>query len=101
MVTFAVVYVFAGEDMPSSSRTFLVSSPTEALLNPENGSDLEYSDEGEAYIPPRRRTKDKKRVNDNNNDKKGANDTDNENVLDYFYDNCDERAETGRGQGQK
>ncbi|GBP70854.1 PiggyBac transposable element-derived protein 4 [Eumeta japonica] len=47
VVTSADVHVSAGEDMPSS-RSFRVSSPTEALLDPESGSDSEYSDEGGA-----------------------------------------------------
>ncbi|GBP18700.1 hypothetical protein EVAR_8525_1 [Eumeta japonica] len=33
---FPDVHVSADEDMPSSSRTFRVSSPTEALLDPES-----------------------------------------------------------------
>ncbi|GBP16253.1 hypothetical protein EVAR_93622_1 [Eumeta japonica] len=40
VITFPDVHVSAGKDMPSSSRTFRVSSPTEALLDPESGSTL-------------------------------------------------------------
>ncbi|GBP40688.1 hypothetical protein EVAR_36424_1 [Eumeta japonica] len=51
VITFPDVHVSAGEDMPSSSRTFRVSSPTEALLDPESGSsydDSEFSDDDDA-----------------------------------------------------
>ncbi|GBP96424.1 hypothetical protein EVAR_93369_1 [Eumeta japonica] len=49
VITFPDVHVSADEDMPSSSRT--VSSPTEALLDPESGSsydDSEFSDDDDA-----------------------------------------------------
>ncbi|GBP30737.1 hypothetical protein EVAR_75961_1 [Eumeta japonica] len=51
VITFPDVHVSADEDMPSSSRTFRVSSPTEALLDPESGSsydDSEFSDDDDA-----------------------------------------------------
>ncbi|GBP58727.1 hypothetical protein EVAR_35506_1 [Eumeta japonica] len=41
--------------------------------------------------------KGKKRVYDNIDDKKGVNDSHNENIVDYFYDECDERVEAGGG----
>ncbi|GBP49803.1 hypothetical protein EVAR_83752_1, partial [Eumeta japonica] len=51
VITFPDVHVSADEDMPSSSRTFRVSSPTETLLDPESGSsydDSEFSDDDDA-----------------------------------------------------
>ncbi|GBP45802.1 PiggyBac transposable element-derived protein 4 [Eumeta japonica] len=51
VITSPNVHVSAGEDMPSSSRTFRVSSLTEALLDPESGSsydDSEFSDDDDA-----------------------------------------------------
>ncbi|GBP58728.1 hypothetical protein EVAR_35507_1 [Eumeta japonica] len=48
VITFADVHVSAGEDMPSSSRTFRVSSLNDAHLDPESKSDSEYSNEGDA-----------------------------------------------------
>ncbi|GBP82560.1 hypothetical protein EVAR_91685_1 [Eumeta japonica] len=53
VITFPDVHVSADEDMPSSSRTFRVSSPTEALLDPESGSsydDSEFSDDDEYLV---------------------------------------------------
>ncbi|GBO99927.1 Trypsin 3A1 [Eumeta japonica] len=50
MVTFADIYVFAGEHMPSTFKTFRVSSPKEALLDLESGSDSEYSDEEKSFF---------------------------------------------------
>ncbi|GBP53837.1 PiggyBac transposable element-derived protein 4 [Eumeta japonica] len=162
VVIFANVYVSAGEDMLSSSRTFYVSSPTEALLDLESEGDSEYSNKSDAEyhitsaqtevqrdlphnedLPSdvatsirimetlytihrtarwgiksfelcesrtgysykfviytggddKKEAKGKKRVNDNNDDKEGVNDSDYENIVDYFYDDCDERAESGR-----
>ncbi|GBP53406.1 G-protein coupled receptor Mth2 [Eumeta japonica] len=55
----------------------------------------------------KKEAKGKKRVNDNNDDKESVKDSDNEHVVDYFCDDCDERAEAGRsrvesrGQGHK
>ncbi|GBP66116.1 hypothetical protein EVAR_51285_1 [Eumeta japonica] len=43
--TFADIHVSVVEDVPSSSRIFRMSSPTEALLDTESGSDSEYLDE--------------------------------------------------------
>ncbi|GBP29565.1 hypothetical protein EVAR_93362_1 [Eumeta japonica] len=51
VITFPDVHVSADEDMPSSS--FRVSSPTEALLDPESGSsydDSEFSDDDAEYL---------------------------------------------------
>ncbi|GBP31118.1 hypothetical protein EVAR_77415_1 [Eumeta japonica] len=51
VVTFANAHVSFGEEMPSSSRTFRVSSPIEALLDPESGSyydGSEFSDGDDA-----------------------------------------------------
>ncbi|GBP23621.1 hypothetical protein EVAR_80238_1 [Eumeta japonica] len=51
VIAFPDVHVSAGEDMPSSSRTFRVSSRTEMLLDPDSGSsydDSEFSDDDEA-----------------------------------------------------
>ncbi|GBP43494.1 PiggyBac transposable element-derived protein 4 [Eumeta japonica] len=99
VITFPDVHVSADEDMPSSSRTFRVSSPTEALLDPESGSsydDSEFSDDDDAeYLV----TSAKKEIQQNLSDdeelppqvrKKNNNE---ENV-----DDCDERAEAGRGR---
>ncbi|GBP90164.1 hypothetical protein EVAR_67985_1 [Eumeta japonica] len=44
----------------------------------------------------KKEAKDKKRVNDNYDDKEGVNDSDNKNVVDYFYHNGDKRAKAGR-----
>ncbi|GBP14782.1 PiggyBac transposable element-derived protein 4 [Eumeta japonica] len=59
VITSPNVHVSAGEDMPSSSRTFRVSSLTEALLDPESGSsydDSEFSDDDDAeYVTSAKR----------------------------------------------
>ncbi|GBP60469.1 hypothetical protein EVAR_37505_1 [Eumeta japonica] len=46
----------------------------------------------------KKEAKGKKIINDNNDSKEGVNGSDNENVVDYFYDDCDERAEAGRSR---